>query len=99
TLRAFAGMITTVADNSATIDFEAYKIDGDNTVGSDLIDTSAQDINNLAFANQDFTVTPTGLAAGDVLDVRVAVAVNDAAAGTAVIAAIGRLDLLCDVKG
>ena len=39
------------------------------------------------------------VAAGDVLDVRIAIAVNDAATATAVTPTIAGIDLLCDIKG
>ncbi len=92
-------MVTTVAGTSATVDVEAYKIGKDNTLGSDLCATSAQSINSLTFSNKTFTITAGALAAGDVLDVRLAIAVSDAASGTAVIGAIAGIDLLADVKG
>lgn len=99
TLRLSAGMVTTVSNGTATVDVEAYKVGKDNSLGSDICATSATSINSLTFANKDFTITPTTLSAGDVLDVRIAVAVADTATGTAVIGAIGGIDLLCDIKG
>lgn len=100
TIRAKAGMITTVAGTSATIDFEAYKLqaDPDDAIGSDLVSTSATTINSLTFADVDFTITPTSLSPGDILDVRLTIAVNDGATATAVIAALTSLKLLCDVR-
>ena len=98
-IRAKAGMVTTVADTTATIDFQIYASDKQGGVGSDLCTTSAASINSLTFANKDFSITATALSPGDWLDVRVTVAVNDAATGTAVIAAIGAIELLCDIRG
>lgn len=98
-LRIGAGMVTTVAGTSATVGVAAYKVGKDNSLGSDLSATSAQSINSLTFANKDFTITSSGLSPGDVLDVRIAIAVNDGASATAVIAAIAGIDLLADVKG
>jgi hypothetical protein len=99
-LRFAAGMITTVADTTATLDCEAYKLqnDPDDAIGSDLVSTAATTINSLTFANIDFTVTPTGLSPGDILDVRLTAAVNDGATGTAVIAGITSAKLLVDVR-
>lgn len=99
-LRAYSGMITTIASVSATVDFEAYKV-GSNTLisGSDLVATAAQSINSTTFANKEFLLTSTSLSPGDVLDIRVTVAVNDAASATAVIAAIALCDVLLSVKG
>lgn len=99
-LRFKAGMITTAADTTATIDVEAYKLqaDPDDAIGSDLVSTSATSMNSTTFADITFVVTPTGLSPGDILDVRVTVAVNDGATGTAVIAGITSARLLCDVR-
>ena len=100
TLRFMAGMITTVAGTTATIDCEAYLLqdDPDDAIGSDLVTTSATTMNSLAFANIDFVVTPSSLSPGDILDVRVTCAVNDGASVTAVIAGISSCKLLCDVR-
>jgi len=99
-LRFRAGMETTVADVSATIDCQAYeRVITGGAVGSDLVSTAATTINSLTFANKDFTIDGTDLVGGDWLDVRVVVAVNDAATVTAVIASIASIELLCDVKG
>lgn len=99
-LRFVAGMITTVAGTSATLDVEAFKLqaDPDDAIGSDLVSTAATTINSLTFANIDFVLTPTGLSPGDILDIRVTVAVNDGASATAVIAALTSVKLLCDVR-
>lgn len=97
---ATAGMVTTVADTSCTVDFEAYKSDKDATVGgSDLVTTSATTINSLTFAAKNFELTSSGLSAGDVLDIRCSIACTDAASGTAVIPAIAHLSLALDIKG
>lgn len=97
---ANAGMVTTVADTSCTLDFEAYKLDLDATVGgSDLVSTAAQSINSTSFAIKNFEVTSAGLSAGNILDIRVAVVCNDAATGTAVIPAIAHLAMSLDIKG
>jgi len=99
-LRFVAGMITTVAGTSATLDVEAYKLqaDPDDAIGSDLVTTSATTINSLTFANIDFALTPTGLSPGDILDIRITIAVNDGASATAVIAAFTSAKLLADVR-
>lgn len=100
TLRFKAGMITTVSDTTATLDVEAYKLqdDPDDAIGADLVSTAATTINSLTFANIDFVVSPTGLSPGDILDVRITVAVSDGASATAVIAALTSARLLCDVR-
>jgi hypothetical protein len=99
TLVLHAGMTTTVADTSAVVDVECYKSDREAGLGSDLCTTAAQSINSLADADKSFTITPTGLSAGDVLDIRLTITVVDAATGTAVIADIGAIEFLVDIKG
>lgn len=97
---AYSGMVTTVADTSCTLDFEAYAFDLDGTVGgSDLVTTSATTINSLTFAEKNFEVTASALAPGDVLDVRVSIACTDSATVTAVIPAIAHLAAALDIKG
>lgn len=100
TLRFKAGMITTVAGTSATLDCEVFKLqdDPDDAIGSDLVSTSATTMNSLVFANIDFALTPTSLSPGDILDVRITAAVNDGASATAVIAGITSAKLLVDVR-
>lgn len=98
-IRLHAGMLTTVADTTATIDVEAYKLDEEAGIGSDLCATAAISINNLVLSDKDFTITASGLEPGDQLDVRIAVAVNDAATGTAVVAIVGAAHVLADIRG
>ena len=99
-LRFVGGMITNVADTTATLDCEVYKQqnDPDDAIGSDLYTGSAVNMNSLVFSNLDFALSASGLSPGDYLDVRITTAVNDGATGTAVIAAITRAHLLCDVR-
>ena len=88
-----------MADTTCTIDAEVYKLDKITGIGSDICATGATSINSLTFADIPFTITPSGVVAGDVLDVRIAIACNDAATGTAVTPTIAAIDLLCDIKG
>jgi hypothetical protein len=100
TLRFWAGMLTTIADNTCTLDVSAYLSDGASGIGADLISTAATDINSTSLANIDFLITPTGLVAGSkLLDVRIAIACNDAATGTVVEPIIGLSQLLVDTRG
>jgi len=94
-----AGIKTTVADTSCTVDMEVYLLDKLGAVGSDLCSTSAQSINSLTFTNKTFTVSSAGAAAGSVYDVRIAITCTDAATATAVIPSIAAIDLVCDIKG
>ena len=98
-LRFHAGMKTTVSDTTATLDVEAYKSDEEEGIGADLVTTAATTINSLTLADIDFTVNAASLSAGDLLDVRIAVAINDGASGTAVIGLIGAAHLTCDIRG
>lgn len=94
-----AAMLTTLADVSCTVDVECRKVGRNNTVGSDLCTISAQSINSLSFANKTFDITSTLLLPGDRLEVRVAIAVNDASNATVVKACIAAYDFLLDIKG
>lgn len=98
-LRVHCGAKTTVADTSMTIDVECYESDKEEGISADLCTTAATSCNSLTLADKDFTITPTSLASGDVLDIRLTMAVNDAASGTAVIGIIGSVELLCDIRG
>jgi len=98
-IRIHGGMQTTVADTACTVDVECYKSDEEVGVSADLCTTAATTINSLTFADVDFTITPTGVVSGDTLDIRLTIACNDAATGTAVEATIGAVKLLCDIKG
>lgn len=97
--RIAAEMVTTVADTSATVDLSVYAYDEDGTLSADLCATAAQDMNSLTLADKDFTVTATTLTPGMTLDCRIAVAVNDAATGTAVIASIPSIKMVLGVRG
>lgn len=97
-LRVNCGMVTTVASTAATIDAEVYETSGA-TISADLCATAAQSMNSLTAANRNFTITATNLAPGDILDIRLAVLVNDSATATAVIAAINSIDLVLSVRG
>lgn len=96
----WAGMKTTVASSSATIDFEVYKKnDSTGLVGSDLVTTAATTINSLTATSKEFTIDPTGLVSGDELDCRVTIAITDVATATAVIGRIMKMYMLLSVKG
>lgn len=96
TLRLNAGAKTTVASTALTIDAEVAR-QAAPTV--DICATAAQSINNLTAANKDFTITPTNVVPGDVLDVVLTVLVNDTGTGTAVIGKLYKAEFLLDVKG
>ena len=97
-LHVRAKMETTLADVSCTIDAEAY-VGADGALGSDLVTTAAQSMNSLSAAAYAFTVNATGVDPGDLLEVRLSIASNDAATATAVTPAIYSIALLCDTRG
>lgn len=94
-----AGMKTTVADTSCTVDAEVYHCDKAGAIGSDICATAAQSINSLVFSDKTFVITSVGIVAGDILDVRIKIACTDAATATAVTPTIAGLDLAADIKG
>lgn len=99
TIRLKAGMATTVASSAATCDVQVFESNKASGVGSDLCTTAAQTCNSLTAADKDFVITSTGLAPGDVLDIRIALAVTDSATATAVIGTIHNVDVLLDIRG
>ena len=99
-ITANAGMLTTVASTTCTVDFEVYKSNRDTTkTGSDLCSTAATTINSLTFAPVNFDVTATSLSPGDIIDIRMAIAYVDGATGTAVTPALADVCLQLDIKG
>lgn len=99
TVRVRAGMNTTVSDGTATVDCEVYSNDEDGTVSADLCETAAQDINNLTAADKDFVITPTGIVAGEQLDIVLSFGGTDGATGTAVIPQINKVSVRLATKG
>jgi hypothetical protein len=99
TVRVRCAMLTTVADTSCTIDVECWKADGDGAVGSDICSTAAQSMNSTTIANKDFTITPTGIAAGDTLIVRLSFAGTDGGNAGVMIPEIQSIKILADIKG
>lgn len=89
----------TVSDSSASVDLSAYESNREKGLGSDLVTTSATSINNATYADYNFTINPTGVAPGDLLDVRMTVAITDSATGSGVVAEIGEVQFRIDVRG
>lgn len=98
TFRFVAGMETTVASSSCSIDVEVFAGDGSGGLGSDICTTGATTINSLTYATVDFTVTPTNRVAGDILYYRVAIAWNDSATVTAVTPTIDKAQVLLTIE-
>ena len=99
-IRFHAGMLTTVADQSCTVDVDVYKSDEDSTSTGDLCDDAAvsDNMNSLVFADIDFTIAPATLSPGDLLDVRIKVTADDDGDAGEMKACIGSIQLLCDVR-
>jgi hypothetical protein len=99
-LRASCQMVTTISDGTATLDVQAFKWTRiSNAVASDICSTAATTINSLTAADVEFTITPTTVTAGDLLDIRLTIAITDTATGTAVIGQINSVDFQIDVRG
>lgn len=83
---------------SSFTDLSVFK-QNDGAIGSDLCTTGAiSPTADDTYADSDFTITPTGLVAGDVLNLLVTLsAVSDD--GNATQLEIGEVMVLCDVKG
>lgn len=88
TLRMVGGMVTTIANGTATLD-AVVRRRGAPTV--DICATNAQSVNTLADNTIDFTLTPTNCVAGDWLEMIITGAVTDSATGTAVILELRKL--------
>ena len=99
TLRVTGAMLTTVSDGTATVDAECWVATSAGAVGSDICATAAQSINSLTSADKDFTITPTSLAAGDRLIVRLSFAGSDTGNAGVMIPEVSRVQMLLDIKG
>ncbi len=98
-LRFHAGALTTLPDTTCDLDVICYKSDEESLVDAgDICATAAQSIKSLTFADIDFTITPTTLAPGDLLDVRVSITYVDAGDLGTMVGCIGAVQLLCDVR-
>jgi hypothetical protein len=98
TLRAVAGMTGHVADTAATVQIEAYQLNDDGSLSSNLAANSALNCNSLTLANYDFALTTSNLLPGSRLDVRVSLTVNDGGGASPVNAVLQNLYLRCDVQ-
>ena len=99
TLRLRAAMLTTISDGTATIDAQCYASNRDGVASADLVATDAQNMKTLTPANYDFTVTPTGRAAGDRLVFVLAFGGSDTGAAGVMISEISEIELLLDCRG
>ena len=97
-VRIRAAMETTVASTSCTVDLEAV-VGASGVASADLVSTAAQSMNSLTPANFDFSITPSSVDPGQLLECRLSIACNDTATGTAVTPAIYKISLLADTRG
>jgi len=85
-------------DNSSTFDVEAYE-QADGAVGADICATAAESFAaKSTYYNKDFTITATGLVAGDILNIKFTAAVIESA-GSALAFYSDPPKMLLDVKG
>ena len=97
---AYGGMLTTISDGTATVDFNVYKKDAaTGLVGSDLVTTAATTINSLTAGADVFDLTTTGFVNGDELTGMVTIAITDTATGTAVIGKLTKIYYQITVRG
>lgn len=73
-IAANAGMVTTEANTSATLEFSVYRLSNgvaDTAIGTSgqLVTTAATDINDTTWAEQLFAIDASNLVAGDLLDI------------------------------
>lgn len=76
TVRLRAKIATTLSTASSKVDVDSFKINADGAMGSDLCTTNAQQVTT-AYANYDFTITPTSRVAGETVVLVVATIADD----------------------
>lgn len=103
TIRLPVALVVTATptNNGSTIDLEVYEQSDAGAVGADLCATAAQTFAALStWYNKDFTITPTGLVAGDVLNIKITSSVVDSEAGAGTIVLnLAPPKVLLDIKG
>lgn len=90
TVRIRAKQATTLLTVGTTVDC-VTKLIGD-TLGSDICTTAAQTVTT-SYANYDFTITPTGLVAGDLLAIEVFVIEDDTGGTVNTAGSISRVEV------
>ena len=91
------GEYTTIGDTQ-TLDLECYKVNKtDASVGSDICATNIQTL-TATDAAFDFTITPTGLVGGDLLNLKLTTVFEDNN-GTVGEAEINSIEAMLDIKG
>lgn len=95
-LRVTCNVTQGEGEGTKTIDADVVSNDDDGTVSADINETDPVTIDDTP-TGREFTITPTGLAAGDELDVVLTLVVEDG--GLDATGEIERIDVLLDVKG
>lgn len=98
TVRVKCQEAVAAAQVATSVDMSVYKADKAGGISADLCATNAQDVTNVA-ANADFSITPTGLSAGDLLDIEITIVTNDTGGTHGTIATIFDTEILLDVQG
>lgn len=100
-VRLTVDMIETVgvATTATTFSVEVYEDTGRGAVGSDL--SGSPDVTDITDSWQTSTtvITAAGLLAGDKLRVFLRIVTNDTSGSVGTVAQIGKVALLCDIKG
>ena len=78
---------------------QCYESDTETGVSADLCTTTGQNFNSTSWADKDFTITPTSLTAGDLLDVELTTVVDDTSGAVGAQAQIGLVQFLLDIRG
>ena len=103
TARLPAALIKTAAavNNGSTLDLECFASDGAGAVGADICATAAATFAaDDTWYNKDFTITPTGLVSGDLLNFVITASVVDSEAGGGTLRMnLEAPEILLDVKG
>lgn len=99
TIRVHAHVDTTPYATTATADIECFVPDGEKGISGELCTTVAQDINSATWADHDFTITPTTLTSGDILDIELTIAGNDGGGAANKSMEVGAVQILLDIKG
>lgn len=86
------------AGGTKTVDCEAYKLAKAGTVGSDICATAAQNFTSSS-VEYSFTVTPTGLVAGDKLQLFFTMALQETVNSSTVTGEISDIRVSMDIKG
>lgn len=97
TFRARANR-SAAANTANTLDLEVYTTNDEGGFGADICATAAQNL-NAAFTDHDFTITPTGLVAGDGLIFKLISNCNDTGGAIGSQHNVGATKVLLSIKG